>query len=237
MWSTNPLFLTVGQRTRSSLTLSKDTAVIFLIRELSFFFYSLQNREDALSPAGQEQVVAACAQLQRDPPTVVKYSLAASCIDAANIVGRELRLGRDRLVPEFTFLDPRAVGGWDMTDKEKTLSAVWALDADEAGRDGLGGRPPPNEDGTPHEVLADQAIRLRQVLSILESQSSGETYLVRASVIAFFHCCTHSSSHPCSFFLYQLVFPDGTGPALLSAMLAGIPYNRQNLSQPNRLIR
>ena len=93
MWSTNPLFLTVGQRTRSSLTLSKDTAVIFLIRELSFFFYSLQNREDALSPAGQEQVVAACAQLQRDPPTVVKYSLAASCIDAANIVGHELRLG------------------------------------------------------------------------------------------------------------------------------------------------
>ena len=173
---------------------------MFLLLSHSSLCHYTQNRDDALSPAGQEQIVAACAQLQRDLPTVVKYSLAAACIDTANIVGRELRLGRDRLVPEFTFLDPRAVGAWDMTDKSLTVPAIWALDADEAGRDGVGGRPPPNEDGTPHEVLADQAIRLRQVLSILETQSSGETYL--------------------------LIFPDGTGPALLSAMMAGIPYNR-----------
>ena len=50
-------------------------------------------------------------QLQRDAPTVVRYSLAASCIDTANVVGRELRLGSDRLVPEFTFLDQRGLGG------------------------------------------------------------------------------------------------------------------------------
>lgn len=77
---------------------------------------------------------------------------------------------------------------------------MWALDADEAGTDGLDARTPPNTDGTPHETLSDAAVRLRQLLSILESQSQGETYL--------------------------LVFPDGTGPALLSAMMAGIPYNR-----------
>jgi len=70
-----------------------------------------QNRDDALSPAGVEQIVAACQILQRDPPTLVKYSLAASCIDTATIVGRELRLGRNNLVPEFTFLDPRGLGG------------------------------------------------------------------------------------------------------------------------------
>jgi len=90
--------------------------------------------------------------------------------------------------------------GWDLTSKRFTEPAVWALDADEAGPDGLGARPPPNTDGTPNEVLTDAAVRLRQLLSILESQSQGETYL--------------------------LVFPDGTGPALLSAMMAGIPYNR-----------
>ena len=28
-----------------------------------------------------------------------------------------------------------------------------------------GGRPPPNEDSTPHETLADQVVRLRQLIS------------------------------------------------------------------------
>jgi broad specificity phosphatase PhoE len=171
IWSTNPLFLT--------------------------------NREDALSPAGQEQVEAACRAFIQDnfsSPTIVKYSLAAKCIDSSNIVGRELGIGRDRLQPEFTFMDPRAIGQWDMLSKQLVEPAVWAMDVDEAGNDGVGGLPPPNEDGTPHETLADQAIRLRQLLSVLESQYSGDTIL--------------------------LIFPDGTGPALLSAMMAGIPYNR-----------
>ena len=101
---------------------------------------------------------------------------------------------------EFTFLDPRAIGQWDMSRKSETLTAVWSMDVDEAGPDGLGGRPPPNDDGTPHETLADQAVRLRQCFSLLESQFSGDTIL--------------------------LVFPDGTGPALLSAMIAGIPFDR-----------
>jgi len=170
IWSTNPLFLT--------------------------------NREDALSSAGQEQVIAACNELKRANqfPTVLKYSLAAACIDTANIVGRELQLGRDRLVPEFTFMDPRAIGKWDMLSKSETTPAVWAMDDMEAGEVGTGARPPPNEDGTPHETLADQTIRLRQLFSVLESQYSGDTIL--------------------------LIFPDGTGPALLSAMIAGLPLNR-----------
>jgi hypothetical protein len=87
-----------------------------------------------------------------------------------------------------------------MTRYDTTYPAVLALDNDQAGPDGLNARPIPNEDGTPHETLSDVAIRLRQLMSILESQYSGETIL--------------------------LVFPDGTGPALLSAMIAGIPYNR-----------
>ncbi|GAX29522.1 hypothetical protein FisN_36Hh016 [Fistulifera solaris] len=170
IWSTNPLFLT--------------------------------NREDALSRQGQEQVLTACQKMASldHLPTVIKYSLAASCIDTSNLVGQELKLGRDRLIPEFTFLDPRAIGRWDMLDMQSTKAAVWAFDHDEAGPSGVGARPPPNIDGTPHETLSDQAIRLRQLLSILESQYSGDTIL--------------------------LIFPDGTGPALLSAMIAGIPYNR-----------
>jgi broad specificity phosphatase PhoE len=147
--------------------------------------------------------VETCRQIQLDEkrlPTLVKYSLAASCIDTAMIVGQELKLGTDRIVPEFTFLDPRGIGDWDMSSREITMPALWAMDNDEAGIDGLYALPPSSDDGTPHEVLADQAVRLRQILSILESQYSGDTIL--------------------------LIFPDGTGPALLSAMVAGIPYNR-----------
>ena len=112
----------------------------------------------------------------------------------------QLQIGRDRLVPEFTFLDPRAIGQWDNMALATTQSAVWAMDNDQAGTSGTGARPPANQDGTPHETLADQSVRLRQVLSILETQYGGDTIL--------------------------LVFPDGTGPALLSCMIAGIPLNR-----------
>ena len=119
----------------------------------------------------------ACRALRRPElaPTVVRYSLAAACIDAADVVGSELRVGRDRLVPEFNYLDPRAVGAWDFGSRNATEAAVWALDADEAGPDGTGARPPPNEDGTPAETLADQVVRLTNLLSVLETQYSGDT--------------------------------------------------------------
>ena len=84
----------------------------WVVWSFGWILYKHQNRDDALSPTGIEQIVKACReQLQRDAPTVVRYSLAASCIDTANVVGRELRLGSDRLVPEFTFLDQRGLGG------------------------------------------------------------------------------------------------------------------------------
>ncbi|GFH53112.1 hypothetical protein CTEN210_09588 [Chaetoceros tenuissimus] len=170
IWSTNPLFLT--------------------------------NREAALSQKGIEQVEEMCKELRADgvAPTVVRYSLAAAAIDSSNIIGKELKVGRDRLVPEFNFMDPRAIGQWEYSPLNQTLEAVWALDVLEAGNDGIGGRPPSNEDGTPHETLGDQVVRLQNLISVLETQYSGDTVL--------------------------LVFPDGTGPALLTCLIGGIPLNR-----------
>ena len=165
----------------------------------------LTNRECALSDLGIQQIEQVCDYLNSgddvvSAPTVVRHSFAAAAIDTANIVGRELRIGRDRLVPEFFFLDPRAAGLWDNLPITQAEPAIWAMDVDEAGRDGFGGRPPANEDGTPAETLADQVPRLRQLLSACESIYSGDTVL--------------------------LIFPDGTGPALLSCLIAGIPLSR-----------
>jgi len=170
IWSTNPLFLT--------------------------------NRQDgALSDRGVEKARKAALYIQENsPPTVIVHSLAAACVDTANIIGDVNMVGKDRVTSEFTFMDPRAIGKWDLRTRSDVEHAVWAMDADQAGVFGLGGRPPPNMDGTPHETLADQSVRLRQLLSSMETRYSGDTVV--------------------------LVFPDGTGPALLMAMMAGIPYNQ-----------
>ena len=169
IWSTNPLFVT--------------------------------NREAALSETGIAQVEETVQLLKANNinPSIIRYAIAASSTDTSNIVARELRVGRDKMVPEFNYLEPRAIGAWDMTSLTATERAVWAMDASEAGRDGLGGRPPPNDDGTPHERLADVAVRLRQLISVLETQYSGDVVLVVAG--------------------------DGTTLALLSCMMAGIPFD------------
>lgn len=162
----------------------------------------LTNREAALSELGEEQVRGACTFLASSgtAPTIVRYSLAAASMDSANLVGEELKIGRDRLVPEFNYMDPRAIGGWDFGALNATEEALWALDADEAGIYGKNGKPPPNDDGTPNETLAEVVVRLTNLMSVLETLYSGDTLL--------------------------LVFPDGTGPALLSCLIGGIPLNR-----------
>ncbi|KAL3781940.1 hypothetical protein ACHAWO_002660 [Cyclotella atomus] len=156
----------------------------------------LTNRDDALTTLGVIQMEDACADMMAKGinPSVVKYSLASKCIDSANIVATRMMIGRNRIIPEFTFMDPRGVGIWDQGPNE---AAIWALDNAEAGIDGRAGRPPANDDGTANETLYEQMIRLRQLMSVLETQYSGDSIL--------------------------LIFPDGTSPALLSALIAGIP--------------
>ena len=126
----------------------------------------LTNRESALSSRGVAQVRSTCQNiLSKNNPTVVYFSLAANCVDTSNIIADDLNFQRNRILPEFTFLDRRSVGLWDMLPLNTTESAIWALDYNEAGALGLGGRPPPHDDGTAHETLADEVSRLRQFLS------------------------------------------------------------------------
>lgn len=170
MWGTNPLFLT--------------------------------NREAALSLKGIDQVRQACQVMEEADLdlSVVKFPIAANAMDTSDIVSAELKVGRNRLVPEYTYLDQRGIGKWDMLPLDSTEDAVWAMDAREAGKEGWGGIPPPHDDGTANESLGNQVTRLRQLISLLETQLSGDSVL--------------------------LIFPDGTGPAVMSCLIAGIPLNR-----------
>ena len=162
----------------------------------------LTNREDALSPNGVNQVQEACRYLvsQDVNPSLVKFSLAAKCIDTANIVASEMQVGRDKLIPEYTFMDPRGIGKWDRRPISMVESALFAMDEMETGNLGQGGRPPKNDDGTADETLGDQVIRLRELMSLCEGHCSGDTIL--------------------------LIFGDGTGPALLTALITGFPLQR-----------
>lgn len=94
-------------------------------------------------------------------------------------------------------MDQRGVGLWDGKPLESTEAAIWVMDVAEAGEEGRGGKPPQNDDGTANETLFEQVTRLRQLMSVLETQYSGDDIL--------------------------LIFPDGTSPALLSCLIAGIP--------------
>lgn len=69
----------------------------------------LTNTEDGLTELGLMQVEEACSKLMASNinPSVIKYSLASKCIDTANTVANTLLVGRNRVVPEFTFMDPR----------------------------------------------------------------------------------------------------------------------------------
>lgn len=162
----------------------------------------LTNREDALSPLGLEQVQESCQiLLSRDVnPSLVKFSLAAKSIDSANIVADKMLIGRDKLIPEYTFMDPRGVGKWDRRPISLVEDALFALDDMEAGDHGYDGRPPPNDDGTANETLGDQVTRLRELLSLCESHCSGDNIL--------------------------LIFADGTSPALLTSLITGFLINR-----------
>jgi hypothetical protein len=127
---------------------------------------------------GEKLVLQALAKIRREAPdlspTVAYHSLAANGMDTADLIARQTRLGREKLLPEFTYLDQRGVGLWDSGDQQIVRPAVWALDVMEGGPMGMGGRPPANDDGTPNETLHDQFIRLRQFLSLQESRTAGE---------------------------------------------------------------
>lgn len=158
----------------------------------------LTNRENAMHSSGEAVIKQSLDVIRQQLPTVIYHSLAANGMDTGDLIARELKFGRDRLLPEFTYLDQRGVGLWDASDESLVRPAVWAMDHEEAGIRGMDGRPPAKDDGTPNETLNDQFIRLRQFISLQESRTAGDVILI--------------------------IFPDGTGPALMSCMIAGVPY-------------
>ncbi|CAN0467372.1 unnamed protein product, partial [Ectocarpus sp. 12 AP-2014] len=103
----------------------------------------------------------------------------------ADISSREISLNTllpialfcyERVIPEYSFLEPRGMGIFDGKEVATVLPEVYEKDAIS-----LTWRPPPNTDGTPNESVDDVFVRVRQqLLSKLETQYQGEDVIIVA---------------------------------------------------------
>lgn len=100
-------------------------------------------------------------------------SITVSAYETAEVLASQMRVRRDRIVPEFSFLDARGVGAMD----GQPLSQVNRLVAEQDRRDPFW-KPEPGVDGTPNDSAEDVFVRVRQLISKLETQYFGENIVV-----------------------------------------------------------
>ncbi|MEW5306712.1 MAG: hypothetical protein WDW36_009156 [Sanguina aurantia] len=142
---------------------------------------------NGLSPAGREQVKNESLQTlfsQRacDDGCWLWTSITNNSYQTAELLATGLLLGRSRIVPEFSFLDSRGVGaleGFEQAKAQAQLSQGDALDPS-GGRSEVGAHVlrVQGYDGTPNESLVDVLVRVRQVMSVTETQYSQEDVLI-----------------------------------------------------------
>lgn len=129
-----------------------------------------------LTPAGVEQAIRASKALVEEgleSDTWIWPSVTMSSFETAEIVAYNLRVRREQIVPEFSFLDARGVGdmeGGRMADVRRVVAEHDKMDPY--------WRPTLGEDGTPNDSTEDVFVRVRQLLSKLETQYFGEDIII-----------------------------------------------------------
>jgi len=152
--------------------LARDTIITNKVYTNSF--------EHGLTGTGKKQVVGAYENLrsmlkrtQSDSDDIVLWpSIQYNAYQSATILSELLGLGQNRVVPEYTFLDPRGMGTFEEGPLSK-YDFVHKRDREQ----GILYAPPRNVDGTDNESVNDVFIRVRQALSITETQYSGRTVI------------------------------------------------------------
>lgn len=126
---------------------------------------------------GREQAIHAAQEIMKTDylPTFIWTSNTERAYETAAIIAKEIGLGQNRIVPEYSFLDARAAGIFEGKDDS---SWVQVHENDETF--GTSYRPPPNTDGTPTESVADVLVRSNQLVSTIESMYSGENVIIVA---------------------------------------------------------
>ncbi len=102
-------------------------------------------------------------------------SISTNCMETAEVLANELYIRRERIVPEFSFLDARGLGTLDGKPQRIVHASLSDLDKYD-----INTRPEPAEDGTPNDSVSDVFVRVRQLLSKLETQYFGERIVLIA---------------------------------------------------------
>ncbi|XP_010519560.1 PREDICTED: uncharacterized protein LOC104798977 [Tarenaya hassleriana] len=132
--------------------------------------------DSGLSEKGKKQTVRAALQLKAmgacDRNCWIWPSITQRAYQAAEIIAAFNGISRSYIVPEYSFLDARGLGAFEGKNLE-SISEVYAMD-------GISPRtkPPPVGDGTPNESVSDVFVRVTQLMSILETQYSGDTVVI-----------------------------------------------------------
>ncbi|XP_020098770.1 uncharacterized protein LOC109717404 isoform X2 [Ananas comosus] len=128
------------------------------------------------APEGLRQAARAALELKRlgacEDACWIWPSITQRSYQAAEIIASANGVDRSHIVPEYSFLDARGLGAFEGRSLE-SISEVYASDNISPNI-----KPPPISDGTPNESVADVFVRVTQLMSILETQYSGDTVII-----------------------------------------------------------
>lgn len=130
-----------------------------------------------LSDLGKKQVAEGAL------PVVAREACSGGCFvyfgtvrrseQVAAALGAAAGLSQSRLIPEFSFLDPRGLGAFEGGQLAAVTEEVGAGDASSPLF-----RPPMGTTGTPNESLTDVLIRVTQLVSAEETKHRGEDVVI-----------------------------------------------------------
>ncbi|KAI4329553.1 hypothetical protein MLD38_027929 [Melastoma candidum] len=156
--------------------------------------------DSGLSDKGKKQSLRAAFLLKEmeacDSNCWIWPSITQRAYQAAEIIASVNGISRSYIVPEYSFLDARGLGAYE-GKKMEDISEIYASDNLSPSI-----KPPPIDDGTPNESVADVFVRVTQLMSILETQYSEDTVVI--------------------------VSPDSDNLSVLQAGLVGLDLRRHN---------
>ncbi|XP_038893534.1 uncharacterized protein LOC120082439 [Benincasa hispida] len=132
--------------------------------------------DSGLSEEGKKQTVKAAFKLKEmgacGNGCWIWPSITQRAYQAAEIIASVNGVNRSYIVPEYSFLDARGLGAYE-GKRLDSVSEVYASDTISSNI-----KPPPIDDGTPNESVSDVFVRVTQLMSILETQYSGDTIII-----------------------------------------------------------
>ncbi|KAJ1398210.1 Histidine phosphatase superfamily, clade-1 [Sesbania bispinosa] len=132
--------------------------------------------DSGLSERGKKQSLRAAFDLKEmgacDNSCWIWPAITQRAYQTAEIIASLNGVTRSYIVPEYSFLDARGLGAYEGKNLE-SVSQIYASDGISPNI-----KPPPIDDGTPNESVADVFVRVTQLMSILETQYSGDTVVI-----------------------------------------------------------